>query len=351
MTRAGFAIPGDIDLPTGGYAYDRRVMDLLPPLGIDIAYMPLPRAFPKPSGMDLCTTAQVLAGAPADTVLLIDGLAYGAFSAATLAAIPQKIVALVHHPLAFESGLTAERAATLLASETAALAHARHVIVTSRMTAALLQADLAVPAAKITVAEPGTAPAARAAFRSAAVSILAVGSIVPRKAYTVLIDALSALADRDWHLTIAGATRDQGELARLEAAIAAAGIEERVTIAGAVGDRELDRLYAGADLFVMSSLFEGYGMVLAEAMARGLPIVCTTGGAAAQTVPDAAALKVSPDNAAALRQAIEQALTDTALRQRLADASWAAGQMLPRWEDTARTIAAVLNATAKDTPQ
>ena len=65
--------------------------------------------------------------------------------------------------------------------------------------------------------------------------------------------------------------------------------DDRVRMIGAVGTSELDRLYAGADLFVMPSLFEGYGMVLAEAMARGLPIVCTTGGAAAETAPDAAA--------------------------------------------------------------
>lgn len=346
MTRAGFAIPGDIDLPTGGYAYDRRVMALLPSLGIDIEHMPLPRTFPRPSGMDLCTTAQSLSGVPADTVLLIDGLAYGAFSAATLAAIPQKIVALVHHPLAFETGIGPDRAAALLASETTALARANHVVVTSHMTATLLQARLAVPAAKITVAEPGTDRAERAVFRSDPVSLLAVGSIVARKGYTVLIEALSTLDGHLWHLTIAGATRDHAELERVEAAVAAAGLEDRITIAGAVDDADLERLYANADLFVMSSIFEGYGMVLAEAMAHGLPIVCTTGGAAADTVPDVAALKVAPGNAEALRGALERALVDQTLRKQLADASWAAGQTLPRWEDTARIIAAVINAAA-----
>ena len=100
MIHAGFAIPGDIDLPTGGYAYDRRILVLLPQFGVEIEHMALPRAFPTPSGLDLCATAQALAAAPAGTVLLIDGLAYGAFSAATLASIPHRIVALVHHPLA-----------------------------------------------------------------------------------------------------------------------------------------------------------------------------------------------------------------------------------------------------------
>ena len=345
--RVAFAIPGDIDLPTGGYAYDRRVLALLPDMGIDIEHTPLPRAFPRPSGMDLCTTAQVLASAPAETVMLIDGLAYGAFSAATLASIPHRIVALVHHPLAFETGIGADRAAVLLASETAALARANHVIVTSAMTGAILQVNLAVPPEKITVAEPGTDPAPHATGTGSPLQLLAVGSVVPRKAYPILIDALAGLAGLAWHLTIAGAARDAQELAQVEAAVAAAGFADRVTLAGAVDDATLAALYDKTDLFVVSSLFEGYGMVLAEAMARGLPIVCTTGGAAAETVPDGVAIKVPPGDVAALEVALRHAIVDSEYRDGLADASWAAGQKLPRWTDTARIIANVIKDVAR----
>ena len=347
MLDVAFAIPGDLMLQTGGYAYDRRVLDLLQGDSIDITHMPLPRAFPKPSGMDLCTTAQVIAALPKTTVVLVDGLAYGAFSVGTLAAIPNRIVALVHHPLAFETGISAERAAALLLSETTALARANHVVVTSPMTAALLQTNLAVPAEKITVAIPGTDPATRATGTGQPLQLLAVGSVVPRKGYTVLIDALRALERRDWHLTIAGAARDSQELALVEGAIAASDLGDHITLVGAIDDADLGRLYSAADLFVMPSLFEGYGMVLAEAMARGLPIDCTTGGAAAETVPDEAAIKVPPGDAAAFSAALAKVMSDTSLRQNLSDASWAAGQTLPRWTDTARIIAGVLKDGAR----
>ena len=132
----------------------------------------------------------------------------------------------------------------------------------------------------------------------------------------------------------------------LQAAIEDTGLGPHIALTGAVGQEQLDRFYDAADLFVMPSLYEGYGMVLAEAMARGLPIVCTTGGAAAATVPDAAALKVPPGDVQALGAAIQRVLDDPPLRQRMSDAAWAAGQKLPRWEDTARTIADVIRNVA-----
>ena len=97
----------------------------------------------------------------------------------------------------------------------------------------------------------------------------------------------------------------------------------------------------------MPSLFEGYGMVLGEAMARGLPIVCTTGGAAAETAPNTAALKVPPSDAAAFGTAVARLLDDAALRRNMADAAWAAGLVLPTWDDAAKRIAAVLKAVAR----
>ena len=347
VIRAAFVIPGDIDLPTGGYGYDRRVLALLPSAGVEIEHIQLAGAYPNPSDADLDAAGRKLAELPASLPLLIDGLAFGAMPRDVVARIGQPIVALCHHPLALEAGLPAAQQAHFRRTETAALVSARHVVATSSTTRQILVTDFAVPAAKITVAEPGTDPAPRATGSGTGdgtpLHLLAVGSIVPRKGYDVLVRALAGLELRDWRLTIAGLDDRSPETTRaIRAAIAAAGLGDHITMIGAVGTAELDRLYAAADLFVMPSLFEGYGMVLGEAMARGLPIVCTTGGAAADTAPDAAALKVAPGDAVAFRNAVMRTLGDAALRQRMSDAAWAAGQHLPRWTDTARSIANVL---------
>jgi glycosyltransferase involved in cell wall biosynthesis len=344
---AVFAVPGDIDLPTGGYAYDRRVMALLGNFGVAVRHLQLPGSFPAPTASDLAETAEALRAVDPRSVLIVDGLAYGALPAALIDTQRCPILALVHHPLCLEAGLTPARAEALRASERAALARARHTLVTSPTTAATLAADFAVPPARITVAVPGTDPAARAHGTGTPLQLLAVGAVVPRKAHEILVRALAPLRHHDWRLTIAGPTdRDPGALAALEAAVRDSGLAQRVLLHGAAGTDELATLYAAADLFVMASLYEGYGMVLAEAQARGLPIVCTTGGAAAQTVPDAAALKVAPGDAPALSRAIARLLDDAVLRRRLADASWAAGQVLPRWEDTARIVAGAVRGVA-----
>ena len=287
MSEIVFAIPGDLSLPTGGYAYDRRLLAEWREMGVVARHLPLPSGFPNPSEADLAETGRAILSSPYDSVLLIDGLAYGAFPEGIAAGLAGRVVALVHHPLGLETGLTQEAAAEFVRRETAALRYAAAVIASSQTTKRLLVADFAVPAEKITVAEPGVDPAERAVGSGGgSVELLAVGSLVPRKGYDVLIAALAGLSDKSWRLTIVGADdRAPATTAALKAQIAATGLSGRIRLAGALRQAELDIAYAKADLFVMPSLFEGYGMVLTEALARGLPILCTTGGAAAETAP------------------------------------------------------------------
>ncbi len=344
MSKVVFAIPGDIATETGGYAYDRRMLRELPSFGIEMSHLALPGSFPNPTAADLAETEKRLAATPAGIKLMIDGLALGAMPAGLVERLDRRIVALVHHPLALEAGLTEARARELAASETAALALCRRVIVTSPMTARILVADFGVPADKITVAEPGTDPAPRATGTGTPMQLLSVGAISQRKGYHVLLEALKPLADMDWRLSIVGATdRDKATVEALRQEIdASRGLKDRITLTGAVVPATLDRLYASADIFVLPSLFEGYGMVLAEAMSRGLPIICTTGGAAAETVPDAAAIKVAPGDVAALGAGLVRLMSDKKLRKRLEGASWEAGRQLPTWTETARRIFAAI---------
>lgn len=343
MAEAVFAIPGDLKSPTGGYAYDRRVMELLPAFGVSVRHLALPGSFPNPVPPDLVETVRLIAAVPRGATLLLDGLAFGAFPQESLGCGGRRLIAVVHHPLYLETGLAHARKVELKASETAALARADHIVVTSRATARILREELGVERDKITVAEPGTDPAQRATGTGAPLHILAVGAVSPRKNYNALVAALAPLKDIDWKLTIAGALdRHPQAVEDLKDRIAAEGLGERVTLAGKVVPATLDRFYESADLFVSASLFEGYGMVIAEAMARGLPIVTTTGGAAADTAHSSAAIHVQPNSIEDMTAALKRALNDKRLRDELADASWEIGRTLPTWNETARRIAAVI---------
>lgn len=347
MTAMGFVIPGDINRPTGGYTYDRRVLALFSRYGVEARHVVLPATFPFPAKADLEATERTLAALPADMVLLIDGLAFGALPAELVARIRQPIVALVHHPLYLETGLAHEQQRHLHLTEKSALTFARAVVAVSSSTRDELVGEFAVPAERITLANPGTDPAPRAKGTGTPLQIVSVGSVIPRKAYDVLVRALAALPPQGWRLTIAGAyDRTSEAYAALTHALAQTGLADRVSLLGALPGKDLDEIYDHADVFVLASLHEGYGMVIAEAMARGLPIVCTTGGAAADTAPDEAALKVPPKDVEALGAALARVATDAGLRKRMAEASWVAGQKLARWEDTARIIAGVVKKVA-----
>ncbi len=349
MLDAAFAIPGDLNAATGGYGYGRQVLALLPEFGVNGHRLALPGSFPSPTDDDLTLTRRLLEQLHPTTPILFDGLAYGALPPRILADLRSPIIALVHHPLAYETGLEPEQKDRFMTSERVALSRAEAVIVSSPLTAHVLVQEFNVPPEKLTIAEPGTEPAMRATGTGSPFTMLAVGSLIPRKGYTVLIDALRELSGQDWHLIIAGSPDyDPAEANRLREAVLASGKRGQITIAGKVSDKALVRHFTNTDLFVMPSLYEGYGMVLAEALAHGLAIVCTTGGAAADTAPDAAAVKVAPGDAPALSAAIDAVMRNDPRRTAMSDAAWAAGRNLPRWPTSVKRIADVIKAVHKE---
>jgi glycosyltransferase involved in cell wall biosynthesis len=343
VTKACFAIPGDLNTPTGGYIYDRTVMGLLPSLGVTTRHLVLPDAFPFPGEADLAETARLLADVPVDEVLIIDGLALGVLPPGMLRGLNVPLIALHHHPLGLETGLAPEMREALLASEKAATAMARHVIVTSRTTADTLAELGFAPPPPVTVAIPGTERGPRSAGSDGGFEIISVGTIVPRKGYDILVAALDRLRGEAWRCTIVGGLdRDGACVQALRAQVAALGLEDRIRFTGVLGSDEINALYARSDVFALPSRYEGYGMAFAGAMSRGLPVLATTAPAIPSTVPPEAGILVPPDDADALADALLKLMRDPSLRRGLGDGAWTHAQNLPRWEDTAAIIAKVI---------
>ena len=220
------------------------------------------------------------------------------------------------------------------------------IIAPSALTARCLTEDFNVASGRLAVVEPGTDPAPRSQGSGGDVcAILSVGTLVPRKGHDVLLRALARLTDLDWHLTIAGAARDAVHAHGLAALATELGIAVRVTFAGECDAARLDALYAGSDIFALATHWEGYGMVAAEAMARGLPLAITAGGAIAEIVAPGAAVIVPPGDHTALSRAMRRVIFDRTLRVEMAEASWQGGQSLPRWPDRAKQFAAAIEAT------
>ena len=350
-----FLAPGDWQSATGGYIYDRHIARGLRAAGWTVDVRSPGDMFPLPDDAARAQAGGVIAALPDGALVVADGLAFGALPE-VVAQHAERLrwVALVHHPLSFESGLSPGERTALFDSERRALAHARHVIVTSPSTARALAA-FDVPAARIRVIEPGTDPAPRAhgggAVASAgegALCLLCVATVTARKGHAVLLGALAGLQDRPWRLHCAGSlTRDADTVAAVRDAAARHGIADRVVWHGEVDAARLAALYAAADLFVLPSFHEGYGMALAEALARGLPVISSAAGAIVDTVPADAGVLVPPGDAAALRAALHGAMDSPTQRASLAAGACAAASKLPTWPVASARFAEVLDTVAE----
>lgn len=342
-----FLIPGDLATPTGGYGYDRRVLEEFAAREGDLRHVALPEGFPAPDAEARAAAVRALAEVPDGGIALVDGLAFGALPE-VMADHARRLVlvALVHHPLGDERGLDLAAAKSLHARERAALKHARGVVCTSEATAARLASAFGVAPRLITVALPGTEPGPRAAGGGRPPVILSLGSLIPRKRHDVLIAALARIRDRAWRAQIIGSDRLDPECARaLKAQVAEAGLGARIAFEGAVVDAraELGR----ADIFALASEYEGYGMAFAEALSQGLPVVACRSRAVAALVPEAAGAVVAPGDPVTFAGALGRLLDDPGHRAACAEAAFQAGARLPRWADTCAMIAGALAAAAK----
>jgi glycosyltransferase involved in cell wall biosynthesis len=336
--RLHFLIPGDLHARTGGYAYDRRIAEGLRALGWQVCLHRLDGSFPAPTVSALGDARERLGRIPDGELALIDGLALGVMGDLVASERQRlRLVGLVHHPLADETGLTPARASALRAAEVRALGKVHRIVATSRATRRRL-AEMGLDPEQVAVIEPGTDPAPLA-VRSGQppLQLLSVGAMIARKGHLTLIDALAALKEHPWTLRIVGSLdRDPTVVAQARDRIARSGLEERVILTGELDEAALEQAYQQADVFVLASLFEGYGMAFAEALARGLPIVGSGGGAVRQTVPASAGLLAEPGSSQALSGALGMMLSDPERRQACSRGAERARANLPDWPSRCR---------------
>jgi glycosyltransferase involved in cell wall biosynthesis len=196
-----------------------------------------------------------------------------------------------------------------------------------------------VPVQRVTVALPGTVEAPQA--RGEVGRLLCVGAVAPHKGHDILLEALGRLGSVDWTCTVAGSLEaDPAFAARMVATAAPFG--SRVRLTGVLDDAELDAEYRRSGVLVAPSRTESFGMAIAEARARGLPVIAASVGGISESVAGGGAILVSPDDPAALADALERWMTDSALRTRLRAEAADARARSPRWSTTVDRIDQVL---------
>jgi glycosyltransferase involved in cell wall biosynthesis len=345
---AAFAIPGDIETKTGGYIYERTLLHSLRAAGRRVDHLILPASFPDPSPADMAEAIATMAAVPPDCPLIIDGLVFGSVDPAGLATVRAPIVAMIHHPLALEIGLSPDRAARLYRTEADNIALAARIVVPSRHTAEILTGRYGADPARILIAPPGFRPADPVRLPASPPLILSVGILHPRKGHDILLAALSRLTDLDWQAVIVGAPLWPQTAVELQALATTLGLEDRVHFTGLIEEQALIDHYRRATVFALATRYEGYGIVFGEALLHGLPIVSCRVGAVPQTIPEGAGVLVPPDDPAAFAASLRHLLTDAPTRARLAAVSQSAGQALPTAAETASVMARALDLAAQD---
>lgn len=349
-------LPADIAadaVPSGGNTYDLRVCDGLAARGWTVRRVLAAGSWPRPGDGARAALARELAAVPDGATVLLDGLvACGVPDVVAPEAERLRLVVLVHMPLADDPALGDDARADLDARERAVLRAADSVVTTSAWSARRLAAHHGLDPDRVRVAPPGTDPAPLAPGTDGASHLLCVAAVTVTKGQDVLVDALADVADLPWCCVLVGSLRrEPGQVARLRDAVAARGLGDRVVFAGPRTGAALAAAYAKADLLVLASRTETYGMVVTEALARGIPVLATEAGALPGTLGatprhGVPGLLVPPGDAPAFAAALRRWLTDDRLRHRLRAAARERRRTLTGWAATSRALAEALGTAA-----
>jgi glycosyltransferase involved in cell wall biosynthesis len=345
-------LPGNVHdpgAPSGGNTYDRRVCQALAGAGWSVREIAVPGTWPQPTPADRAALAAALATVPDRAVVLLDGLvACPAPDVVVPEAARLRPVVLVHLPLADETGLAPQAAGDLHARERQVLRAADAVVATSGQAAHRLVERHRLPPDRMHVAPPGVDRAPLASGTDGVCRLLCVAAVTPRKGHDLLVEALTNVADRRWECVCVGdLDRAPGHVARIRRMVRAFGFDGRVRLVGVRTGEDLAASYAAADLLVLASRAETYGMVVTEALARGVPVLATDTGGVAEALgraPDGIrpGVLVPPDDPAALAAGLRHWFDDPGWRRELHRAAAARRDTLSGWQATAATLGAVL---------
>lgn len=348
MNALHVVMPGDVDrvgVPSGGNVYDRRVCEGLA-LSRPVREIPVHGSWPRPDASAKERLGRALAALPDASGVLLDGLvACGVPEVVVPQARRLRVTILVHLPLADEGA----DAGDLDAPERETLRAAGAVVATSDWAARRLVERHGLDAARVHVAAPGADPAGEAAAGDGT-RLLCVASVTPRKGHDLLVRALAEVSGLPWRCECAGPLgRDPAHVWRVRALADRYGVAGRIRLAGPLRGERLDAAYADADLLVLPSRAETYGMVVTEALARGIPVLATAVGGVPEALGRAPGggvpgLLVPPEDPSALAAALRRWLTGSGLRRELRDAAAERRGTLRRWDETTRDLAAVLDA-------
>jgi glycosyltransferase involved in cell wall biosynthesis len=350
VTSVYVVVPDGIDdpaRPSGGNAYDRRICGGLAEIGWSVYERAVPGSWPRPDPAARARLTGVLAAIPDGAVVLLDGLIA---STVPEVLVPEarrlRLVVLVHMPLG--NGLPGVEVADAGAAERTVLSAASAVVTTSSWTRRWLLDRYGLRPGRVHVAEPGVDAAALAPGTAAGGELLCVAAVSPPKGHDVLLAALATVKDLDWRCACVGSVdRDPGFVDRLGGQARAAGIDGRVCFTGPRTGQDLDLAYAAADVLVLATRAETYGMVVTEALARGLPVVASDVGGLPEALGRGAAgnqpgLLVPPGDPLALAGAVRSWLGDADLRLHLRRAAQERRLTLPGWSATSVRVAGVL---------
>ncbi|MDJ0613083.1 MAG: glycosyltransferase family 4 protein [Rhizobiaceae bacterium] len=332
-------------MPTGGYRYDKRILQEWETLGLRYNLISLNGDFPFPDTQSIAEAVDAIDGFAAADISVVDGLAGGVMPQfiKKLASI-SPVVALIHHPLCLENGLPKSQAKSLEESERAGLEYVSGIVTTSPATTATVTSLFEHDPDRIKTVLPGVERGKIAhPYQSGPINLLCIGSLIERKGHHFLIEALTQLKHLDWKLDCYGMLDEQSDLYRQTMQqIDDHDLAERITFHGSVSDDQISQAYQESHIFVLPSLFEGYGMAYAEAIVHGLPVIGTNAGAIPDTVPPTCGLLAEPGDVSSLKRAIQTLLTNDEALAQYRHGAIEAEKHFPTWKTSAKKFMQIL---------